>query len=196
MTSELIAILEKEAAAETARVLAEARAQAEQISAEARKEAEVVRESARHRVEAERKAAQTRAQSAAQLRASSLVLRAKDAAIAEVFEKAYAELARLAQDRGAYERLLPALVKEASSELTGRLVIEVNPSDADAARAAARELGLEAEVKPAAEVSGGVVVSTTDGRFTVQNTLASRLERVKPVLVTEVANLLWGRETR
>ncbi|HEV8353563.1 MAG TPA: V-type ATP synthase subunit E [bacterium] len=193
MTSELIAILEKEAAAEAERILADARSQAEEIAADARAEADGIRETARRRAEAERKAAQTRALSAAQLKASSLVLHAKDAAIAEVFERAHRDLARRAQDRNSYPRLLRALIKEASAELSGRLIIEVNPSDADAARQAARELGLDAEVKPSAEVSGGVVVSTTDGRFVVQNTLASRLERVKPTLATEVANLLWGR---
>lgn len=193
MKSELVAILEKEAAAEAERVLREARAQAEQIAAAARKEAESVLDAARRSVEAERKAAQTRAQSAAQLRAASLVLQAKDAAIAEVFEKAHAELARVGRDREVYPRLLKALITEASAELSGRLIIEANPADVDAARRAVRELGLDVEVKGSADVSGGVVVSTTDGRFVVENTLASRLERVKPVLATEVANLLWGR---
>lgn len=192
MKSELISILEKEAAAETERILAEARAQAEQITVEARKEAEAIREAARQRAEAERKAGQTRAQSAAQLKASSLVLQAKDSAIAEVFEKAHAELARVGRDRTVYLRLLRALMKEASSELAGRLIIEVDAADVDAARRAATDLGLDADVRTSGDVSGGVVISTTDGRFTVQNTLASRLERVKPVLATEVANLLWG----
>jgi V/A-type H+-transporting ATPase subunit E len=193
MTSELVAILEREAAAEAERILAEARVEAEQIAADARTEADGIRETARRRAETERKAAQTRAQSAAQLKAASLILQAKDAAIAEVFERAHRDLAQAAQDRNRYQRMLRALIKEASSELTGRLIIEVNPSDADTARQAARELGLDAEVKPSADVSGGVVVSTSDGRFVVQNTLASRLERVKPTLATEVANMLWGR---
>jgi V/A-type H+-transporting ATPase subunit E len=193
MKSELVAILEKEAAAEAERILADARVEAEKIAADARTEADAIRETARRRAETERKAAQTRAQSAAQLKASSLVLQAKDAAIAEVFERAHRDLARLAQDRNTYQRLLRALIKEASAELTGRVIVEVNPSDADAARQAARELDLDAEVKPSADASGGVVVSTSDGRFVVQNTLASRLERVKPTLVTEVASMLWGR---
>jgi len=193
MQSALVAILEKEAAAETERILAEARAQAEKFAADARTEADTILETARRRAAAERNAVQTRAQSAAQLKASSLVLHAKDAAIAEVFERAHRDLVRRAQDRSTYQRLLGALITEASAELSGRLIIEVNPSDADATRQAARELGLDAEVKPSADVSGGVVASTTDGRFVVQNTLASRLERVKPTLATEVANMLWGR---
>lgn len=193
MPSELIAILEKEAAAEIDRVLTEARAQAQQMIAEAEKDAESIRSDAAQRTDADRKTALTRAQSAAQLKAASLVLQAKDAAIAEVFEKAHAELTRTSHDRGAYHRVLRSLIKEAAAELSGRLIIEANPADAEAARQAARELGLDAEVKASPEVSGGVVLSTTDGRFTVQNTLASRLERAKPVLATEVANLLWGR---
>jgi len=193
MTSELVAILEKEAAAEIDRVVTDARAQAQQLVAGAETDAAAIRAEAAQRAEADRTTALTRAQSAAQLKAASLVLQAKDRSIAEVFETAHAELARVARDRAANPRLLRSLIKEAAAELSGRLMIEANPADADAARAAARELGLDAEVKPSADVSGGVVLSTTDGRFTVQNTLASRLERVKPVLVTEVADLLWGR---
>lgn len=193
MKSELIAILEKEAASEIERVLTEAREQAQRVVAEAEADAEAIRTTAAQRADAERKTAQTRAQSAAQLKAASLVLQAKDAAIGEVFEKAHADLVKTAHDRAGYQHLLRALIKEAAAELSGPLVIEANPADADAARAAARELGLDAEVKPSPDVSGGVVLQTADGRFTVQNTLASRLERVKPVLVTEVANLLWGR---
>jgi vacuolar-type H+-ATPase subunit E/Vma4 len=193
MTSELVAILEKEAAAEIDRVLTDARAQAQQLVSGAETDAAAIRAEAAQRAEADRTTALTRAQSAAQLKAASLVLQTKDRSIAEVFETAHAELARVSHDRAAYPRLLRSLIKEAAAELSGRLVIEANPADADTAGAAAREVGVDAEVKPSAEVSGGVVVSTTDGRFTVQNTLASRLERVKPVLVTEVADLLWGR---
>lgn len=192
MTSELVTILEKEADAECERILSEARAQATQIQAEARVAAEAARETVRGHIEAERNAAQTRAQSAAQLKASSLVLKARDELLAEVFAKANEELSRIGSDRGRYHPILRALVKEAASELTGRLVVEVNPPDVETAQHAVRELGLDAEVRPAGGVRGGVRVSTTDGRFIVENTLRSRLDRVKPVLATEVAGMLWG----
>ncbi len=60
------------------------------------------------------------------------------------------------------------------------------------AAARARELGLDAEIRTVDHVRGGVRVATPDGRFVVENTLGSRIERVRPLLASEVAQLLWG----
>ena len=192
MSSELVAILEKESAAEVEGILAEARAKAQQITAEARRAAQEQLEAARARVDSERKAALARASSAAQVRASALVLQAKDRAISEVFSRAEAELARLQQDKTRYAGVLRALIREAAAGLSGQIVVEVHPDDRDLARQAVRELGLDAEVATADDVRGGARVVTADRRFVVENTLASRVERVKPVLTSELAALLWG----
>lgn len=192
MTSELVAILEKEAAAEIERVLAEARAKAEQIGAQAQEEAQSFLAAQRSRMDAERKAAQVRAQSAAQVKAAALVLQAKDQAIADVFAGAEAELARVAQDKARYGAVLRGLIREAAGGLPGRITVEANPRDLDLARQAVRELKLDAEVKAADDVTGGVRLISDDGRFIVENTLASRVERVRALLAPEIAALLWG----
>lgn len=193
MSSELVAILEKESAAEVERVLAEARERAEQITAEARRAAQERLAAARAQVENERKAAMARATSAAQVRAAAKVLQAKDAALAEVFQAAEAELARVQQDRTRYAGVLRALIREAAAGFSGRIVVEAHPDDRDLVRQAVKDLGLDAEVAGAADVRSGVRVATPDRRFTVENTLASRIERARPVLSTEVAAMLWGR---
>ncbi len=190
--SELIAILEKEAAAEIERILADARAEAERLVQEARQQAEAELAAQRARAESEREAVETRARSAAALRASALVLQAKDQALAEVFQRAQAELARLAQDRGRYGALLRGLLREAASAVGGRVVVQVHPKDIELARQAVRDLGLDAEVQAADDVAGGVRVVSGDGRFVVENTLASRVERARAALAPEVAALLWG----
>lgn len=192
MTSELVAILEKEAAAEIERVLAEARAKAEQIGAQAQDEARSFLAAQRQRMDAERKAAQVRAQSAAQVKASALVLQAKDQAIADVFTGAEADLARVPQDKARYGAVLRGLIREAAGGLPGRITVAANPRDLDLARQAVRELKLDAEVKAADDVTGGVRLISGDGRFVVENTLASRVERVKALLAPEIAALLWG----
>lgn len=192
MASELVAILEKEAAAEIERVLADARTQAEQLVAQAAEEAQTYLAAQRQRLDAERKAAQVRAQSAAQVKASALILQAKDQAIAEVFAAAEAELSRVQQDRSRYAAVLRGLIREAAGGLTGRITVEVNPKDLDLARQAVKELKLDAEVRPADDVSGGARLISDDGRFIVENTLVSRVERVKALLTPEIAALLWG----
>lgn len=192
MSSELIAILEKEASAEIERVLADARVQADHLITEARKEAQAYLEAQRQHLDAERKAARAKALSAAQVRASALVLQTKDRAASEVFAKADAELAGIQQDKAKYPAVLRGLIREAANGLGNRVVIEVRPRDLDLTRHAVRELKLDAEVKPSEEVSGGARATTGDGRLVVENTLTSRVERVKPLLISEVAALLWG----
>lgn len=193
MASELVAILEKEAGAEIERALAEARAQAEQIVAQATEEAQTYLAAQRQRLEAERKAAQVKAQSAAQVKASALILQAKDLAIGEVFAAAEAELSRVQQGRSRYGAVLRGLIREAASGLAGRITVEVNSKDLDLARQSVKELKLDAEVQAADDVNGGTRVISDDGRFIVENTLASRVERVKPLLAPEIAALLWGQ---
>lgn len=192
MTSELVAILEKEAAAEIERVLAEARAKAEQIGAQAHEEAQSFLDAQRQRMDAERRTAQVRAQSAAQVKAAALILQAKDQAVAEIFTSAEAELARVVQDKARYGAVLRGLIREAAGGLSGRISVEANPRDLDLVRQAVRELKLDAEVKAADDVTGGIRLISDDGRFIVENTLTSRVERVRALLAPEIAALLWG----
>jgi len=192
MSSELVAILEKEAASEIDRILGEARAQAERLVAEAKQEAQEYLTAQRQQLEAERKAAEVRALSAAQVRGSALVLQARDEAIHEVFRIAGEELARLQQDKIRYGPILRGLIREASGALSGRMTVEANPKDLDLVKQAVRDLKLDAEVKAADDISGGVRLISDDGRFIVENTLTSRVERVKTFLAPEIAALLWG----
>lgn len=192
MSSELVTILEQEAAAEADRILQEARAQADQIITEAQREADTYMAARRQQLESDRLGSRMRAESGAQVGAAALVLQAKDEAVADVFAKAEAELSKMAQDRTHYAALLRGLIREAAHSLDGRLVVEVHPDDLELARAALRDLKLDAEVKPADEVRAGARLSTDNGRFVVENTLASRIERVKSSVAPEVAALLWG----
>ena len=192
MSSELITILEKEAAGEIDRILGEARVQAERVVAEATRQAQEYLAAQRQQLEAERQAAKVRALSAAQVRASALVLQAKDEALHEVLSVAEEELARVQQDKARYGPILRGLIREASGALSGRMTVEANPKDLDLAKQAVRDLKLDAEVKAADNVSGGVRLIADDSRFIVENTLASRVERVKTLLAPEIATLLWG----
>jgi len=41
-------------------------------------------------------------------------------------------------------------------------------------------------------VSGGIRLTSDDGRVTVENTVASRLARTRSALISRVAERLWG----
>ena len=191
MGSELLALLEKEAAAERERILAEAKAKAEEIRATSAAQARELLESQRRQQEAGLRSSRARAQSAAHLAAQALLLETKDQAIGEVFRRAEEALDRVVRDRERYARILEHLVHEGAQSFTGRVVIEAHPDDAAAVRSAVQRQRLDAEVRSADGIRGGVRLVSADGRYIVLNTLTSRLERARPALTSDVAGILW-----
>lgn len=188
---ELVALLEREAAAEREQILNDARAQADAIRADARRAAEEYLSATRGRLEAEGRAALVKAQSTALLRSSALVLQAKEEAINLVFARAHDDLAALARDTQHYPAVLQAFIEESLGGIAGHAVVTVNPADQAAAEALVRTRGWDATVQADPAVWGGAQVSSPGGRFVVTNTLASRLERARPALAAEVAKILW-----
>ncbi|MGH7427634.1 MAG: V-type ATP synthase subunit E, partial [Candidatus Methylomirabilaceae bacterium] len=93
-----------------------------------------------------------------------------------------------------YPEILRAFIEEALRGRGGRAVVIVNPADQPVAQALVGERGWEATVRTDASVRGGVRISSPEGRFTVTNTLDSRLERARPVLAAEVAGALWDSQ--
>jgi V/A-type H+-transporting ATPase subunit E len=192
MGSELIDLLEREAEAERQRLLAEARERAERLVQEAQADAQALLEAQRRRLAAAVEAARVRARGVAQLRATSRVLEAKDQQLEEVFRRAAAQLERVVQDPDRYGRILRGLLREAAEGFNGPVVVECAERDAAAVEAAARELGLHAvQVRTDPSLREGVRVRSEDGRFVVENTLSSRLQRARQLLLAEVADVLW-----
>lgn len=191
MTSDLITLLEREAAAERDGVLAEARAQAATLTADAQRQADEMLAAHKARLEAETRGALVKAQSTAHLRAAALVLRAKADAIAAVFADAQTELARLVHDGQRYPAALRHFIAEAVEGFPAGAIVSVNPADQPVAEALVKERGWNVTVRGDPEVQGGVRVALPDGRLVVTNTLASRLDRARPILVAELARVLW-----
>ena len=194
MGTQLIQLLEQEARAEKDQALQEAQVKAEEILAAAAREADESEAAARRRVETEQAQARARATSTASLRAAALVLAAKDEAIRKVFEQAEAGLRVAAANPQRRAAVLKSLLREAAQGLAGgRVTVETSRGDVQAVRDAARELGLDAETRDAADVADGVRVAAADGRVVVENTLGSRLARARREMVSRVAETLWGR---
>jgi vacuolar-type H+-ATPase subunit E/Vma4 len=190
-SSELLTLLEREAVAEREQVLNDGRAQADITRARARQEADEYLTAARGRLEAEARAALVKAQSTAQLRAASMVLQAKEEEVARVFAAAEAELGRLVNDPQRYPDILRAFIEEGLRGFEGSAVVTVNPADQSIAQELMRARGWDGTVQTDAAVHGGARVSSPDGRFVVTNTVSSRLERARPALAAEVAQVLW-----
>src|SRR3989337_4559954 len=202
MGSELLALREREAAAERDRVLAEARAQAEEIRRAAEGQARQVVESQRQRREAALRTSRARAQGTADLAAQALLLEEKDRTITEVFRRAKEALDQVLHDRARYAPVLGRLIEEGLQGVNGPVIIEAHPDDVALVKENMEGSGIrrtlaqqdatwQPEGRSAADVRGGVRLASPDGRYVVLNTLASRLERARPTLASEAARTLW-----
>jgi vacuolar-type H+-ATPase subunit E/Vma4 len=190
-SSELVTLLEREAAAEREQILSDARSQADEVRAQAKREADEQLAATRARLEADAKAALVKAQSTAQLRTSSLVLQAKEEEIARAFAAAEVELSKFIRDPQRYPAALRAFIEEGVRGLQGRAVVTVSPADHVLVQDLVRHRGWDVTVQTDPAVQGGARVGSPDGRFVVTNTVASRLERARPALAAEVAKVLW-----
>jgi V/A-type H+-transporting ATPase subunit E len=191
MDSQLIALLEQEATAERERILSEARQRARKIVDDAQAAADEQIESYRRRADAEVETARVRARGTSNLRAASVLLQAKDDTVAAVFASAERELDRTASERDRYERILRGLLAEAAEGFGDQVVVECAEAELGITQAAARSLGVNAEVLASRDVRRGVRVRSADGRFVVENTLRSRLERAQAVMIAQIADVLW-----
>ena len=182
---ELLAGLEAEAAAETARLEAETRAEAERIVEAARSEAQALREQAARAGENElqREAEQRRA--AARLAAAAVVREAHEQAFRDVLAEVRARLEEL-RERPGYRALLRALIGECLAALPAATVLRVDARDERLAAGLLGELEVELRIVADLETAGGVELEHDDGRA-VRNTVEERLANAEPTL-----RLLFG----
>ncbi|MEW6686573.1 MAG: V-type ATP synthase subunit E family protein [Candidatus Edwardsbacteria bacterium] len=192
MNSELIALLTKEAEEEKEKILKEAKEKAEVILLEAKSETSQIIESHRQQLERNLNNALMRSKSTTNLKASALVLQTKDKLLEEIFEESKGEFGKRFRNEE-YAEILKKLLEETLSNFSSKIIIEVAENNIALAKKVIAEFELKDFIlKPSGEITGGVRVSSEDGTLVVTNTFSSRLERAKPFIIAEIAEILWG----
>jgi len=119
-------------------------------------------------------------------------------AVNNAFEEARKKLAA-SGGRDSYKALMSTIVEESVSSVgSGEVVIECNKNDAELIRKILSDLQKK-NPKVQAKVSdrsidtlGGIRVKSADGTMTYDNTLDSRIERLKPLIRKNIAQMLRG----
>jgi V/A-type H+-transporting ATPase subunit E len=118
----------------------------------------------------------------------------------KAFERARAWLANSSKDEG-YRALLARMVEESLPAVgSDEIIIECNRNDAEqvkkiVADLARRNDGLRVTVSDQPiNAIGGVRVRSADGTMSFDNTLDSRIERLKPLIRKNIARMLRGEE--
>ena len=182
--TELLQAIEREAEEELERARAQAEAEAHQLRERARADAAALEERlARAGGRAARREAEA-VRSAARLDAARVLRSAHEEAWRETAKALRRQLAAQPA-RPEWPRVLTALVEEARSALPAGVEAHVAPADVELAQRLAPDLRVLGD----GDASGGVVLSTDDGRR-LDNTLDARLAAAEPLLRRRLAELL------
>ena len=123
-------------------------------------------------------------------------------AVNKAFEEAKKKL-QASSGTDSYKNLLKQMVEESVSAIGGSntVIIESNKNDAEIVRKVVSELRGNGKMQQQAEVSdqhtdvlGGIRIKSSDGTMTYDNSLDSRIERLKPLIRKNIAQMLRGVE--
>lgn len=196
----ILASIESSGEAEIDRLRSEAESRAQQILEAAERKAAIVREEARRAALWPATAERARRLHQAKLEALRTVGEIRNQLIETTLSETRRHLADLHADPD-YPLILRRLIAEAVDALgeaelhNGRVVLEIDPQDERLIRHILDDLGVDVQVVSSLHGWGGIVVTSSDGRVVVNNTLESRLERATPFLCQDLAAFLekgWG----
>jgi V/A-type H+-transporting ATPase subunit E len=183
------------------RILKNAQSQAQSTLAQARREAEVARAGVIEGAEAEVERVRQQVIGAARLEAQALKARMREELLDRVFRQALERISDPDHIEG-YADVLSGLIEDAVEHLKGheRLIIIADPKSTrylnDEFLARLSDLtGRELSASGDAEAPGvGVVLTSPDGRIRYDNTLQTRLGRMRDALRPVVYRTLMGEE--
>ncbi len=190
------AIIE-DVASEARQILADAHSQARVIRAEAEAQANAEREMRLQRARQTAESLRGQATAAAQIEAQTLRLRRREQLLERVFDEARTRLAEVSRWPD-YPDIARRLAREAIETLRADEVIVHTDAatgqvlDAHALGELAQELGVRLSMGEPLGDGTGVIVETADGHRRYDNTLETRLARMRDGLRAPVYRILAG----
>lgn len=119
-----------------------------------------------------------------------------ESAIDEIFNKAKKKLAESNSQKN-YEKLLASMIKDTAAKLGSDVVIQCNKTDLKLVKKISSEESTNKKVKitvsdEVIDVIGGIKATSVDGTMTLDNTLDSSIESLKPLIRKDIVQLLRG----
>ena len=119
-----------------------------------------------------------------------------ESAIDEIFIKAKEKLAKSSNEKN-YEKLLTRLIQDSSAKLGSEIVIHCNKTDLNLVKKLVSQESSNTKSKitvsdEAVDIIGGIKAASVDGTMSLDNTLDSNIETLKPLIRKEIVQLLRG----
>ena len=119
-----------------------------------------------------------------------------ESAIDEIFTKAKEKLAQSNNEKN-YEKLLTRVIQDSVSKLGSEIVIQCNKADQKLVRKISSQESTTKNMKVSVsdnflDIIGGIKATSADGTMTLDNTLDSNIESLKPLIRKGIVQLLRG----
>jgi V/A-type H+-transporting ATPase subunit E len=119
-----------------------------------------------------------------------------ESAIDEIFNKAREKLAESNSQKN-YEKLLTRMIEDTAARLGSELIIQCNKTDLKLVKKLSSEISTEKKMKitvsdEVTDIIGGIKATSVDGTMTLDNTLDSSIESLKPLIRKDIVHLLRG----
>ena len=121
-----------------------------------------------------------------------------ESAIDEIFNKAKEKLAKSNNEKN-YEKLLNNLIADSAGKLGSEIIIQCNKTDLKLVKKIASDISTDKKMKIAVsdeviDIIGGIKATSLDGTMTLDNTIDSSIESLKPLIRKEIVQLLRGEK--
>jgi V/A-type H+-transporting ATPase subunit E len=119
-----------------------------------------------------------------------------ESAIDEIFAKAKEKLAKSNNEKN-YEKLLTRLIQDSSAKLGSEIVIQCNKTDLNLVKKLVSQESSNRKSKitvsdEVVDIIGGIKAASVDGTMSLDNTLDSNIETLKPLIRKRIVQLLRG----
>ena len=119
-----------------------------------------------------------------------------ESAIDEIFNKAKQKLAKSNNEQD-YEKLLTRMVQDSVAKLGSEIIIQCNKTDLKLVKKISSQESSDKKMKitvsdETIDIIGGIKVASVDGTMTLDNTLDSNIETLKPLIRKDIVQLLRG----
>lgn len=119
-----------------------------------------------------------------------------ESAIDEIFNKAKEKLAKSNNEKD-YEKLLTRMIQDSVAKLSSEIIVRCNSTDLKLVKKISSQESSDKKMKitvsdEAIDIIGGIKAGSLDGTMTLDNTLDSNIESLKPLIRKDIVQLLRG----
>ncbi|MGI0030213.1 MAG: V-type ATP synthase subunit E [Nitrososphaeraceae archaeon] len=119
-----------------------------------------------------------------------------ESAIDEIFNKAKEKLAKGNNEKD-YEKLLTRMIQDSVAKLGSEIIVQCNSADLKLVKKISSQESSDKKMKitvsdEAIDIIGGIKAASLDGTMTLDNTLDSNIETLKPLIRKDIVQLLRG----